>query len=63
MRYSASADLLVLGSTSAAHDVGAPFGPVLRGCLRGACCPVVTVTHLAAVNRTATLPVTASRRL
>ena len=43
VRYSASADLLVLGSTAAAHEAGVPFGPVPRGCLRAGRCPVVTI--------------------
>jgi nucleotide-binding universal stress UspA family protein len=40
---SGAADLLVLGSAVAAEHVSPPVGPVIRGCLRQACCPVMII--------------------
>lgn len=40
---SCAADLLVLGSTSAGERAWPAVGPVIRGCLHQACCPVMIV--------------------
>lgn len=37
------ADLLVLGSTPGADRAGRPVGPVIRGCLNQARCPVMII--------------------
>jgi|SRR5215472_4360221 len=40
---SREADLLVLGSTSASERGSPAVGPVIRGCLHQACCPVMII--------------------
>ncbi|HWF79996.1 MAG TPA: universal stress protein [Streptosporangiaceae bacterium] len=43
VRESGAADLLVLGSTSASERTQSSVGPVIRGCVHQACCPVMVI--------------------
>ncbi len=40
---SANAELLVLGSAAVCRETGSPIGPVIRGCLSQARCPVAVI--------------------
>lgn len=43
VQESSTADLLVLGATSASERAWPSVGPVIRGCVNQACCPVMII--------------------
>lgn len=54
---SGTADLLVLGSTPASERVRPPVGPVIRGCLNQARCPLMIIGTCKAAPRQPTLTI------